>query len=74
MEQLNVDSQLNCSIEGDKYQKGDNEELDKVKWEKGTYDLSAPEGKVKFVNIKVVMDPMPKLLSEWISLLLILYY
>ena len=64
MEQLNVDSQLNCSIEGDKYQKGDNEELDKVKWEKGTYDLSAPEGKVKFVNIKVVMDPMPKLLSE----------
>jgi peptidyl-prolyl cis-trans isomerase SurA len=64
MEQLNVDSQLNCSIEGDKYQKGDNEVIDKVTWAKGTYDIPAPEGKVKFVNVKEVMEPMTKSLSE----------
>ena len=64
MEQLNVDSQLNCSIEGDKYQKGDNEVVDKVTWAKGTYDIPAPEGKVKFVNVKEVMEPMTKSLSE----------
>jgi peptidyl-prolyl cis-trans isomerase SurA len=64
MEQLNVDSQLNCSIEGDKYQKGDNEVVDKVTWAKGIYGIPTPEGKVKFVNVKKVMDPMTKSLSE----------
>ena len=64
MEQLNVDSQLNCSIEGDKYQKTDNEELDKVAWAKGVYDIPALEGKVKFINVKQVIEPTPKSLNE----------
>ncbi|MBL4653066.1 MAG: peptidylprolyl isomerase [Flavobacteriales bacterium] len=65
IDQLNVDSQLNCSIESDKYLKGDNAEIDKIAWVKAIYDVSAPEeGKVKFINVKQVIKPMPKLLSE----------
>ncbi len=64
MEQLNVDSQLNCSIEGDKFQRGDNEIIDNLTWETGVFNIPSEGDKLKFVNIKEVIQPMPKTLSE----------
>lgn len=65
MVKVNKTSQLNLSTEPGVFAKGDNEMVDKIKWEKGiSEDIVNADGTVTFIEVIDVMQPSPKSLSE----------
>ncbi|MCI5055361.1 MAG: peptidylprolyl isomerase [Flavobacteriales bacterium] len=61
---LNEESELNAKVESGKYSKGDNEIIDKISWNTGVSDVMVENGQYILVNVKKVLAPEPKLLSE----------
>jgi peptidyl-prolyl cis-trans isomerase SurA len=64
LKEFNANSSLNLRVESDKYEKNDEEILEKVEWKKG---VQGPfeDGKNKvFVLINDVLEPTPKSLKE----------
>ena len=61
---VNVDSQLALSIEEGKYEKGQNELVDKVEWKAGTTIKNVADKNVNIVVINEVLKPEPKQLNE----------
>jgi peptidyl-prolyl cis-trans isomerase SurA len=64
LKMTNVESQLSLKIEEGKYSKGDNDEVDKALWEKGAISNINKEKTVVIVEVKNVLAPEAKLLSE----------
>jgi peptidyl-prolyl cis-trans isomerase SurA len=55
----------NCvHIEDNKFEKNDNELINKMAWEKYNVEIYNEDGKVKLIVINAVLEPAPKLLSE----------
>lgn len=63
LDKFNVESQLTVSVKSDKYEKGKNEFLDKLPWQKGVSTIQSGD-KFNIVVMKEVLEPQPKLLSE----------
>jgi peptidyl-prolyl cis-trans isomerase SurA len=61
---INVDTQLNLSVAEGKYQKGQNEFVDKVVWFEGVSDDVVSGDNVAIVNILEILDPEPKELAD----------
>jgi peptidyl-prolyl cis-trans isomerase SurA len=64
LNEINKDSQLNLKIESGKFQKGDNETIDKITWAEGITDDMNTDGKVVFVSVRKKLMPEPKSLKE----------
>lgn len=64
LKMVNVDSQLALSIEEGKYEKGQNELVDKVEWKAGTTIKNVADKNVNIVVINEVLKPEPKQLNE----------
>jgi peptidyl-prolyl cis-trans isomerase SurA len=65
LKEINKDSQLNLQVEEGLFAKGDNELVDKQPWAKGlSADIVSPDGTVKFIEYKRILEPQPKALSE----------
>lgn len=64
LEEVNKSSQLNLKKEQKKYQKGENEFVDQVKWEKGYSKEIESNGRIYFVYIKEVLEPAYKTLED----------
>ena len=62
--EINKDSKLNLKIESSKYQKGDNEVVDKFDWTVGTSGNKLIDGQVVFLVTSSVLEPEPKSLKE----------
>jgi peptidyl-prolyl cis-trans isomerase SurA len=63
-DEINKDSQLNLTIKEGKFAKGDNENVDTVKWVKGLSPDIEKNGQVVFVDIKEILPSEPKTLEE----------
>src|SRR6185436_10990337 len=63
-EEVNKDSQLNLTIKEGKYAKGENENVDTVKWVKGLSPDVEKNGQIIIVDIKEILPPEPKTLEE----------
>ncbi len=61
---INAKDPLAVSISRGKYEKGQNEIIDKVVWQEGITDLPPNGKKQSFVKIYSVMEPAPKELGE----------
>ena len=61
---VNEDSQLNLTVKEGLFQKGDNDIIDQVVWIPGITKDIVKENSVAFVEIREVVDPTPKELSE----------
>ncbi|MCX6779800.1 MAG: hypothetical protein NT034_01315, partial [Candidatus Magasanikbacteria bacterium] len=61
---INATDPLAVSITRGKFEKGQNETMDKITWKEGVIDLPSEDTKRTFIKIYKVMDPMPKELSE----------
>lgn len=61
---INDNSQLNVSIKEGTFSKGENEWVDQVTWVKGIAPEIVKGSQVVIVDIKSVLDPMPKTLDE----------
>lgn len=61
---INKDTQLNLKIENGKFQKGENEWVDKVKWQEGISEDIKKDKQTAFVVIHKVLPPEPKTLAE----------
>jgi peptidyl-prolyl cis-trans isomerase SurA len=57
---LNKTNALNVTMKKSKFERGENASIDSVKWEKGIQKLSD----TRFVYIRSVLPPQPKMLSE----------
>ena len=64
LDEINRDSQLNLKIESTVYSKGDNKIVDAIEWKSGLSENIHTENTVVFVDIKEVIQPQPKTLSE----------
>jgi len=64
LKMVNVDSQLALKIEENKYAKNDNELVDKATWQKGITTVVKGDNNVVIVEIKQVIEPEPKKISE----------
>lgn len=64
LEMINNDSTTLVSIDRRKFEKGDNEQVDAIKWEKGAMAESVEEGKTIVIRINEVVPPEPKQLNE----------
>lgn len=64
LKMVNIDSQLALKIEEGKYSKGDNEDVDKATWEKGTTSIVKNDKSITIVEVKNVLAPEPKKLDE----------
>ncbi len=64
VDEVNKSSQLNLKYELKKYQKGENESVDQVKWVEGISDNSQKEGRVVFIYIKEVLEPTYKTVDD----------
>ncbi|HLN52918.1 MAG TPA: peptidylprolyl isomerase [Lentimicrobium sp.] len=64
LEMINNDSTTIVSIDRRKFEKGDNEQVDTVKWEKGAIAESSSDGKTIIVRVNEVVSPEPKKLNE----------
>ena len=64
MELVNSDSQLNLSVKGGKFQKGDNEIVDSIPWVVGLSENIYKDDLVYFVDIRKTLSPTPKELNE----------
>lgn len=62
--EINDKSQLNVSIKEGTFSKGENEWVDQVNWVKGIAPEIVKGSQVVIVEIKNVLDPMPKTLDE----------
>jgi peptidyl-prolyl cis-trans isomerase SurA len=62
--EINDKSQLNVSIKEGTFSKGENEWVDQVTWVKGIAPELVKGSQVVIVDIKKVLDPMPKTLDE----------
>lgn len=61
---INAKDPLALSITRGKFEKGQNETLDKITWKEGVTDLPPNGTKQTFIKIYKVMEPTPKELSE----------
>lgn len=62
---INSDTTKLLSIKTDKFLKNDNEIIKSVKWEKGiSKNIISKDGKVNFVNVKIIIPKGPKMLNE----------
>lgn len=64
LEMINNDSTTLISIDRRKFEKGDNDQVDAVKWQKGTIGESTADGKTIIVRVNEVVSPEPKKLNE----------
>jgi len=64
VEEINQSSQLNLKTEMKKYEKGNNEIVDAVKWEEGISKDIEKGGRQFFVHIKEVLEPTYKTLED----------
>ena len=63
-DEINKDSQLLLQIENGVFQKGDNDNVDKIEWKKQVSDKWSQDGKIVFVEITEVIPTQPKELFE----------
>ncbi len=61
---INTKDPLAVSISRGKYEKGQNEAIDKIEWKVGICDLPSTSSKFTFIKINAVMEPTPKDLKE----------
>lgn len=61
---INAKDPLAVSITRGKFEKGQNETIDKITWKEGVTDLPPNGTKQTFIKIYKVMEPTPKELSE----------
>lgn len=61
---FNTDSTTILSVDRRKYEKGDNEMIDSMKWEKGQSSEKVDESRVTIVMINDILAPEPKKLNE----------
>jgi len=61
---INADNPLSVNITRGKYEKGQNQIIDNVKWKAGVYNLPKTKGKESFVKIYKILAPGPKQLKE----------
>lgn len=64
LEIINQSSQLNLKMERKKYERGENEFVDKVKWVEGNFETVKDNGRLVYVWIKEVLSPTYKTLSD----------
>jgi peptidyl-prolyl cis-trans isomerase SurA len=64
LEMINTDSTTLLTIDRRKYEKGDNQLIDNLQWEKGKTAESMDNGKVIIVKINEIVSPEPKKLNE----------
>ncbi len=64
LKMVNTESQLALKIEEGKYAKGDNEDVDKATWTKGSTSTLKKDKSVVIIEIKNVLVAEPKQLSE----------
>jgi peptidyl-prolyl cis-trans isomerase SurA len=64
LELVNTDSTTVLSIDRGKFEKGENQLVDRVKWEKGETSEMVEDGKTTIVKINDVLIPEPKKLNE----------
>lgn len=64
LETLNKDTVINLTTISNTFEKGDNELIDQIPWEKGLSDNIENEGKIVAVDVRDVIPPQPKKLSE----------
>ena len=61
---INAKNPLAVTITRGKFEKGQNEMVDKVEWKEGVADLPPSGEKVTFVKIYKIIEPTPKQLNE----------
>ncbi len=61
---LNKDSQLNVNTKDGKFQKGENEIIDAITWQKGLSANMNRNNSVVFVDVVNIIEPTPKSLDE----------
>jgi len=64
LKMINTESQLALTIEEGKFEKGQNEFVDKAEWTKGTSSKVSSEKNVNIVVINDILTPEPKQLNE----------
>jgi peptidyl-prolyl cis-trans isomerase SurA len=64
LEAINNDSTTILSVDRRKYEKGENEQVDKVKWAAGETSETVTDGKTIIIKINEVLAPEPKKLNE----------
>ncbi len=64
LEMINTDSQLALKIEEGKFSKGDNDDVDKATWTKGTQSSIKNDKSVTIVEVEDVLAPTPKELDQ----------
>ena len=64
LKMVNVDSQLALKIEENKYAKNDNESVDKATWQNGVTTVVKDDKNVVIVEVKQVIAPEPKKITE----------
>lgn len=61
---INTESQLTLKVEEGKYSKGDNEVVDQAEWKKGTTSNIKYKENIVLVEVRDILAPAPKKLSE----------
>ncbi|MDQ3190706.1 MAG: peptidylprolyl isomerase [Bacteroidota bacterium] len=61
---VNSDSQLSLKAESGKFQKGENEIIDKIKWAPGISEDINKDNRIIFVHVQEKIQPAPKTLKE----------
>jgi peptidyl-prolyl cis-trans isomerase SurA len=64
LDKFNSKDALAVSVEKKTVERGKNEVLDKLNWEKGIYDIPSENDRVKFVSIEEIIPAGPKDLQE----------
>lgn len=61
---LNTTDALAVKTENKKFEKGNNSLLDKIEWQPGVYALENENNRVKFVQIRKILEPSLKPMEE----------
>ena len=64
LEKCNAKDPLTVKVNMDKFEKGENEQLNQVEWAPGVYEIAADNDREKFVHIKEILPPSPKKLED----------
>lgn len=64
LEMINTDSTAILSVDRRKFEKGDNEMIDSMKWEKGQTSEKVEDTRVTIMKINEAVSPEPKKLNE----------
>ncbi len=64
LEKCNAKDPLTVKVDMDKFEKGENEQLNQVEWAPGVYEIAADNDREKFVHIKEILPPSPKKLED----------